>query len=151
MAVSHLWVKQAVRHRQASIDDELGTCDEGGGSRRKQDSRPDKFPWISPSARWCTAAHLFVVAPNGSGAVRDLTPGVRYDIPPGPFGGSEGYAFSPDGSELTYTAKDAGRADAWSTDLNLYVVPASGAVAPRVQNEAPRRRQRNSEDGEAQC
>jgi dipeptidyl aminopeptidase/acylaminoacyl peptidase len=75
-----------------------------------------------------TRSHLFVVAPDGSG-LRDLTPGARYDVPPGPFGGSEGYAFSPDGSELTYTAKDAGRADAWSTDVNLYVVPANGGAA----------------------
>ena len=77
-----------------------------------------------------TRSHLFVVAPDGSG-MRDLTPGVRYDVPPGPFGGSEGYAFSPDGQEMTYTAKDAGRADAWSTDINLYVVPTSGG-APMV-------------------
>src|SRR4051812_37647137 len=72
-----------------------------------------------------TRSHLFVVAPDGTG-LRDLTPGARYDVPPGPFGGSEGYAFSPDGSELTYTAKDAGRAEAWSTDVNLYVVLAAG-------------------------
>jgi dipeptidyl aminopeptidase/acylaminoacyl peptidase len=72
-----------------------------------------------------TRSHLFVVSPYGSG-LRDLTPGARYDVPPGPFGGSEGYAFSPDGQEITYTAKDAGRADAWSTDVNLYVVPTSG-------------------------
>ena len=78
-----------------------------------------------------TRSHLFVVAPSGSG-LRDLTPGARYDIPPGPFGGSEGYAFSPDASEMTYTAKDAGRKDAWSTDLNLYVVPTSGTGTPRV-------------------
>ena len=77
-----------------------------------------------------TRAHLFVVAPEGD-TPRDLTPGARYDVPPGPFGGSEGYAFAPDGTELAYTAKDAGRADAWSTDVNLYVVPASGG-APTV-------------------
>jgi dipeptidyl aminopeptidase/acylaminoacyl peptidase len=77
-----------------------------------------------------TRSHLFVVTPNGSG-LRDLTPGARYDVPPGPFGGSEGYAFAPDASEMAYTAKDAGRADAWSTDLNLYVVPTTGG-APRV-------------------
>jgi dipeptidyl aminopeptidase/acylaminoacyl peptidase len=75
-----------------------------------------------------TRSHLFVVSPDGSG-LRDLTPGARYDIPPGPFGGSEGYAFSPDGSEIAYTAKDAGRADAWSTDINLYVVPTTGGTA----------------------
>ena len=70
-----------------------------------------------------TRSHLFVVAPDGGG-LRDATPGVRYDVPPGPFGGSEGYTFSPDGRELAYTAKDAGREDAWSTDVNLYVVSA---------------------------
>jgi len=74
-----------------------------------------------------TRAHLFVVSPEGTG-VRDVTPGVKYDIPPGPFGGSEGYAFSPDGKELAYTAKDQGRADAWSTDLNIYTVPVAGGT-----------------------
>src|SRR5207237_8212034 len=43
-----------------------------------------------------------------------------------PFGGSEAYTFSPDGRELAYTAKDQGREDAWSTDLNVYTVPVSG-------------------------
>jgi dipeptidyl aminopeptidase/acylaminoacyl peptidase len=74
-----------------------------------------------------TRSHLFVVAPDGSG-LRDLTPGARYDVPPGPFGGSEGYAISPDGREVAYTAKDQGRADAWSTDINVYVVAASGGT-----------------------
>ena len=74
-----------------------------------------------------TRSHLFVVAPDGSG-LRDLTPAARYDVPPGPFGGSEGYAFSPDGREMAYTAKDAGRADAWSTDVNVYVVATSGGT-----------------------
>ncbi len=75
-----------------------------------------------------TRSHLFVVEVS-SGAVRDLVPGARYDVPPGPFGGSEGYAWSPDGRELAYTAKDQGRNDATSTDLNLYVVPASGGAS----------------------
>ncbi|HET7457633.1 MAG TPA: hypothetical protein VFJ74_08250, partial [Gemmatimonadaceae bacterium] len=75
-------------------------------------------------------SHLFVVSPDG-GAVRDVTDGAAYDVPPGPFGGSEGYAFSPDGKELAYSAKDAGREDAWSTDVNLYTVPVAGG-APTV-------------------
>jgi len=83
-----------------------------------------------------TRSHLFVVAPDGSG-LRDVTAGVKYDVPPGPFGGSEGYTFSPDGRELAYTAKDQGRADAWSTDLNVYVVPVSGG-APVVITAANR-------------
>ena len=72
-----------------------------------------------------TRSHLFTVALDGS-APRDLVPGAKYDVPPGPFGGSEAYAWSPDGRELAYTAKDQGRANAWSTDLNVYTVQAQG-------------------------
>jgi dipeptidyl aminopeptidase/acylaminoacyl peptidase len=72
-----------------------------------------------------TRSHLFVVSPDGNG-LRDLIPGAGYDVPPGPFGGSEGYTFSPDGREVSYTAKDAGRTSAWSTDVNVYVVPTAG-------------------------
>ena len=77
-----------------------------------------------------TRSHLFTVSIDGS-APRDLVPGAKYDVPPGPFGGSEGYAWSPDGRELAYTAKDQGRNDAVSTDVNVYSVPASGG-APTI-------------------
>ncbi|HKG93535.1 MAG TPA: S9 family peptidase [Gemmatimonadaceae bacterium] len=77
-----------------------------------------------------TRSHLFVVSPDG-GAPRDLVPGARYDVPPGPFGGSEGYAFAQDGQTLAFTAKDAGREEAWSTDANVYLVSAGmGTQAP---------------------
>jgi len=75
-----------------------------------------------------TRSHLHVVPLTG-GAATDVTPGIKYEVPPGPFGGSEGYAFSPDGRELAYTAKDQGREDAWSTDINIYTVPANGGAA----------------------
>jgi dipeptidyl aminopeptidase/acylaminoacyl peptidase len=75
-----------------------------------------------------TRSHLFIVAPDGGG-LRDVTEGLRYDVPPPPFGGSEAYAFSTDGAELSYTAKDQGREEAWSTDVNLYVAPVSGGPA----------------------
>lgn len=75
-------------------------------------------------------SHLFVVNSDG-GDLRDLVPSAPYDIPPGPFGGSEGYAFSPDGKEIAFTAKDQGRANAWSTDINVYVMPVAGG-APTV-------------------
>jgi len=74
-----------------------------------------------------TRSHLFTVAVDGS-APHDLLTGAKYDVPPGPFGGSEGYAWSPDGRELAYTAKNQGRNDASSTDVNVYTVPASGGT-----------------------
>jgi dipeptidyl aminopeptidase/acylaminoacyl peptidase len=72
-----------------------------------------------------TRSHLFVVAASG-GAPMDLIAGATYDVPPPPFAGSEAYAWAPAGDEIAYTAKDQGAADAWSTDLNLYTVPAAG-------------------------
>ncbi|HEY8685422.1 MAG TPA: prolyl oligopeptidase family serine peptidase, partial [Chloroflexota bacterium] len=83
-----------------------------------------------------TRSHLFVVSPDGTG-LRDVTAGVKYDVPPGPFSGSEAYSFSPDGKELAYTAKDQGREDAWSTDNNVYTVPVAGG-APVVITAANR-------------
>jgi dipeptidyl aminopeptidase/acylaminoacyl peptidase len=74
-----------------------------------------------------TRSHLFVV--NHAGEARDLVPGARYDVPPGPFGGSEGYSFSPSGRDIGFTAKDQGPANAWSTDINLYSVPVDGGTA----------------------
>jgi len=75
-----------------------------------------------------TRSHLFVVKPDGSD-LRDLVPGAKYDVPPGPFGGSEGYTFMPDGQRLLFTAKDQGRADAWTTDINVYGVSVAGGSA----------------------
>jgi dipeptidyl aminopeptidase/acylaminoacyl peptidase len=74
-----------------------------------------------------TRSHVFVVGVDGA-PPKDLVAGARYDVPPGPFGGSEGYAWSPDGREIAYTAKDQGRADATSTDVNVYTVPANGGT-----------------------
>ncbi|HYN80375.1 MAG TPA: S9 family peptidase [Gemmatimonadaceae bacterium] len=81
-----------------------------------------------------TRSHLYVVALSG-GAPTDVTRGINYDVPPGPFGGSEAYTFSPDGRELAYTAKDQGRDDAWSTDINVYTVPANGGSPVVITRE----------------
>jgi dipeptidyl aminopeptidase/acylaminoacyl peptidase len=76
-----------------------------------------------------TRSHLFVV--DLAGNARDLIRGAKYDVPPPPFGGSEAYNWSPDGAELAYTAKDQGRNDATTTDLNVYTIPAAGG-SPKV-------------------
>jgi dipeptidyl aminopeptidase/acylaminoacyl peptidase len=80
--------------------------------------------------RWSdgTRSHLFVIGADGSG-LRDLTAGLDYDVPVPPFGGSEGYAFSHDGQEVAYTAKQSAASEAWSTDLDVWVVPVGGGTA----------------------
>jgi dipeptidyl aminopeptidase/acylaminoacyl peptidase len=45
-------------------------------------------------------------------------------------GGSEEYDFSPDGSRLVFTTRIADRAEAWSTNFDLYEVAADGGGAP---------------------
>ena len=73
-------------------------------------------------------SHLCVVQPNGE-RLRDLIPGARYDVPPPPFGGSEAYNWSADGTEIAFTAKDATQDEAWSTDVNIYTVGLNGGAA----------------------
>lgn len=77
-------------------------------------------------------SHLFVVGVDGATPPRDVTAGLKFDVPPGPFGGSEAYRFSPDGKELAFTGKEMGRDEAWSTDVNLYVVPTAGGTAQPI-------------------
>jgi dipeptidyl aminopeptidase/acylaminoacyl peptidase len=74
--------------------------------------------------------HLFVQAVSGGRAV-DVMAAMDADAPSKPFGGNEEYAFTPDGTGLVFTARDAGRAEAWSTDLDLFLVPIDGSSPPR--------------------
>jgi dipeptidyl aminopeptidase/acylaminoacyl peptidase len=75
-------------------------------------------------------SHLFVV-PVGGGTPADLMKGMEADCPSRPFGGADDYVFTPDGKGVVFSAKDAGRAEAWSTNFDLYLVPADGTAPPR--------------------
>jgi dipeptidyl aminopeptidase/acylaminoacyl peptidase len=84
-------------------------------------------------------SHLFVVpAPSSaaqteaSGAPRDLTAGANYDVPPDVRGDEADLNFSPDGSEICFTAVTE-KIEAISTNADLFVVPvAGGAEAKRI-------------------
>ena len=52
------------------------------------------------------------------------------DVPSKPFGGSEDYAWAPDGQSLVASIRVAGREEPWSTNFDLYKLDASGRVAP---------------------
>jgi dipeptidyl aminopeptidase/acylaminoacyl peptidase len=88
-----------------------------------------------------TRSHLFVLRLPAAGALAagaggggaaaaepvDLMRGMIADAPSKPFGGTEEYAFAPDGRSLVFTARDAGRQEAWSTNFDLYQVPVDGS------------------------
>ena len=95
-----------------------------------------------------SAAHLFVFT-DGSAEPKDLMPGLPYDAPPKPFGGTEEIAISRDGASVVFTSKMVGREDAWSTNSDLWVVPADGSAAPRslTRRQSRRRTRRPSSPG----
>ncbi|MBP7146388.1 MAG: S9 family peptidase [Acidobacteria bacterium] len=75
-------------------------------------------------------SHLFVV-PVAGGEPLDLMKSMDADAPTKPFGGFEEIAFTPDGRGLVFTAKDAGLAEAWSTNYDLWLVPVDGSAPPK--------------------
>ncbi|MFH1109748.1 MAG: S9 family peptidase [Planctomycetota bacterium] len=80
-------------------------------------------------------SHLFVI-PAAGGAAVDVMKGMDADSPSKPFGGSDEYTFTPDGKSVVFTARDVGREEAWSTDLDLYVTPSDGSAKPRCLTES---------------
>jgi dipeptidyl aminopeptidase/acylaminoacyl peptidase len=75
-------------------------------------------------------SHLFVM-PAGGGDPVNVMGGMDADTPSKPFGGPEEITFTPDGKHLVFTARDAGREEAWSTNFDLWLTPADGSAAPR--------------------
>jgi len=71
--------------------------------------------------------------PLDGGAAVDLTPGGD-DAPPFSLGG-EDWGVAPDGSELCVSKKDA-KGEAWHTNAELYVIPATGGEA-RLVSDSP--------------
>ncbi|HET7922545.1 MAG TPA: S9 family peptidase, partial [Gammaproteobacteria bacterium] len=60
-----------------------------------------------------------------------LTRGVDGDIPSKPFGDDTEYVFSPDGKTVYFDVRIAGTTEPWSTNFDIYSVPADGSAAPR--------------------
>jgi dipeptidyl aminopeptidase/acylaminoacyl peptidase len=93
---------------------------------RAYDSLPIRH-WDS----WDEGKRNHLVVWTEGAAPIDLLKGVPFDAPPKPFGGLEEVAISKDGKEIVFTSKMVGREDAWSTNTDLYVVPADGSAKPR--------------------
>ncbi len=75
-------------------------------------------------------SHLFAV-PVAGGPPVDVMKGMDADAPSKPFGGMEEVTFAPGGRGLVFTARNAGREEAWSTDFDLWYAPLDGSAPPR--------------------
>ncbi len=77
---------------------------------------------------------LFSIALDGgllaNGDPVPLTAALDADIPSKPLGGRADYAFSPDGQQLVIAARLRGRDEPWSTNFDVWRVPADGSAAP---------------------
>jgi dipeptidyl aminopeptidase/acylaminoacyl peptidase len=84
--------------------------------------------------------HLFSVSAKG-GTPRDLTPGA-YDSPTFFLGAPDGYAVSPDGTEVCYTSNrtkgSAGQsAAAWTTNNDLFIVGTQSGEPLNITSDNP--------------
>lgn len=68
---------------------------------------------------------------KAAGAPVSLSGSLDGDVPSKPFGDREEYRFSPDGKSIVFSVRIAGKTEAWSTNFDLYTVPAAGGQAPR--------------------
>ena len=75
-------------------------------------------------------SQLFVVPLAGGDPVQ-LTRGIDGDVPSKPDGDESDYAFSPDGKTVYFDVRIAGKTEPWSTNFDVYSVPADGSSAPR--------------------
>lgn len=65
-----------------------------------------------------------------------LSRGIDGDVPSKPFGDESEFAFSPDGQTVYFDARIAGTSEPWSTNFDVYRVPADGSAAPQNLTEA---------------
>ena len=74
---------------------------------------------------------LFVMPLEGSAKPVLLTRGIDGDVPSKPDGSNAEYAWSPDGKTIYFDVRIAGKTEPWSTNFDVYSVPADGSAAPK--------------------
>ena len=86
-------------------------------------------------------SHLFAIGLDEKGVATgrplDLTAGIDGDVPSKPFGGREDYAVSPDGKQVAFAVRIAGTSEPWSTNFDIYTVPAAGGPARNLTEGNP--------------
>ncbi|WP_419254933.1 prolyl oligopeptidase family serine peptidase [Caulobacter sp. ErkDOM-YI] len=82
-----------------------------------------------------TRNHLYVLALDDKGVASGkpvaLMPGFDGDTPTKPFGGDEDFTISPDSKFVTFSAKVAGKDEAWTTNFDIWAAPLDGSAKPK--------------------
>ena len=74
---------------------------------------------------------------TASGTPVNLTAGLDGDVPSKPFGGREDFAVSPDGSQVAFSIRAVPVGEPWSTNFDIYVVPATGGTPRNLTADNP--------------
>jgi dipeptidyl aminopeptidase/acylaminoacyl peptidase len=132
------------RHLALSLDVFLDCADLACSKKRLDDKAASKASgtvydrlFIRHWDTWSDGrrSQLFIADLDDTGAVsaapRWITQGIDGDVPSKPFGDETEYCFSPDGRTIYFGVRIAGNSEPWSTNFDLYAVPADGSAAPR--------------------
>jgi len=86
-------------------------------------------------------SQLFSIALDAAGFASgppvNLTAGLDGDVPEKPFGGTETYAISPDGLQVAFSIRAVAVGEPWSTNFDIYLVPAAGGTARNLTADNP--------------
>jgi acylaminoacyl-peptidase len=81
-----------------------------------------------------TRNHLYAVRLDdkgvAAGAPIALMPGFDGDSPTKPFGGDDDFTITPDSKSVTFSAKVAGKDEAWTTNFDMWGAPLDGSAKP---------------------
>jgi dipeptidyl aminopeptidase/acylaminoacyl peptidase len=86
-----------------------------------------------------TRNHLFALTVTdgvASGPPAPLMAGFDGDCPSKPSGGDDDFTITPDSRSAVFSARIAGRSEAWSTNFDLYRAPLDGSSPPANQTAA---------------
>jgi dipeptidyl aminopeptidase/acylaminoacyl peptidase len=75
-------------------------------------------------------AQLYIADANAPSQPVLLSKGIDGDVPSKPFGSEDEFTFSPDGKTVFFDARIAGTTEPWSTNFDIYSVPADGSANP---------------------
>jgi dipeptidyl aminopeptidase/acylaminoacyl peptidase len=86
-------------------------------------------------------SQLFSIALDDAGPANgtpvNLTAGIDGDVPGKPFGDRADYSISPDGKEVAFSVRGVPVGEPWSTNYDIYTVPAGGGTPHNVTADNP--------------